>query len=203
VRPDGAGVPDADFLLYLQIRSTDKCRAEANVLAYAVHCQTGNRGRPVAGAAVICKDRLAGAAYSHQRTAQTHLASSGPELGAPLENLGAAPGRASSHWESRVLQGSIMAPVLGDPVTVRIDPVTLAALQDTGWYAVDLSRAQSLVWGAGGGNSFGSPSTCQGNSPFFCTGSGPGCHYLHLHKGACQTDPYLEGCRLFQPLETG
>lgn len=106
---------------------------------------------------------------------QAHLASSDPELGAPLENLvnlptlglplsrmhpdlivfsvlprqGAAPGRASSHWESRVLRGSIMAPVLGDPVTVRIDPVTLAALQDTGWYTVDLSRAQSLVWGSG------------------------------------------------------
>lgn len=106
---------------------------------------------------------------------QTHLASTDPELGAPLENLvtllplqllfppmspaltafsvlprqGAAPGRASSHWESRLLRGSIMAPVLGDPVTVRIDLVTLAALQDTGWYAVDLSRAQSLVWGTG------------------------------------------------------
>ncbi|TWW63377.1 Leishmanolysin-like peptidase [Takifugu flavidus] len=174
LRPDGAGVPDADFLLYLHIKSTDKCRAEANVLAYAVHCQTGNRGRPVAGVVVICKDRLAGGTYSHQSTVQAHLVSTDPELGAPLENLvnlptlglpmsrmhpalmfsvlpcqGAAPGRASSHWESRVLRGSIMAPVLGDPVTVRIDPVTLAALQDTGWYTVDLSRAQSLVWGSG------------------------------------------------------
>lgn len=84
-----------------------------------------------------------------------------------------------------------MAPVLGDPVTVRIDPVTLAALQDTGWYAVDLSRAQSLVWGGGKtadiklnkhtintnkcpllgeGNLFGSLSTCRGNSSFFCSG---------------------------------
>lgn len=68
---------------------------------------------------------------------------------AVLPRQGAAPGRVSSHWESRVLRGSIMAPVLGDPVTVRIDLVTLAALRDTGWYAVDLSRAQSLVWGTG------------------------------------------------------
>lgn len=45
---------------------------QANVLAYAVHCQTGNRGRPVAGAAVICKDRLAGATYSHQRLVQVN-----------------------------------------------------------------------------------------------------------------------------------
>eukprot|EP00066_Takifugu_rubripes_P028214 XP_011617480.1 PREDICTED: uncharacterized protein LOC105418744 isoform X1 [Takifugu rubripes] len=114
---------------------------------------------------------------------------------------GAAPGRASSHWESRVLRGSIMAPVLGDPVTVRIDPVTLAALQDTGWYTVDLSRAQSLVWGSGEGRLFGSISTCRENSSFFCTGSGLGCHYLHFHKGACQTDPYLEGCRVYEPLK--
>lgn len=99
LRPDGAGIADTDFLLYLQIKNTDKCRAEvqrqcrplvaasaellsvtsrrspapqANVLAYAVHCQTGNHGRPVAGAAVICKDRLAGATYSHQRTVQVN-----------------------------------------------------------------------------------------------------------------------------------
>jgi len=55
----------------------------------------------------------------------------------------------SSHWESRVLQGSIMAAVLGDSATVRIDSVTVAALQDTGWYSVNLSQAQSLVWGDG------------------------------------------------------
>lgn len=59
------------------------------------------------------------------------------------------PSQVSSHWEPRVLQGSIMAPELQDPTTVRIDPVTLAALQDSGWYTVDLSQAQSLVWGEG------------------------------------------------------
>lgn len=79
---------------------------------------------------------------------QEHLASTDPELGAPLENL-VPSSKLSSHWESRVLQGSIMAAVLGDPAAVRIDPVTLAALQDTGWYSVNLSRAQSLVWGEG------------------------------------------------------
>lgn len=48
-----------------------------------------------------------------------------------------------------MLQGSIMAAALGDPAAVRVDPVTLAALQDTGWYSVNHSRAQSLVWGEG------------------------------------------------------
>ncbi len=48
-----------------------------------------------------------------------------------------------------MLQGSIMAALLVEPSLIRIDPITLAALQDTGWYSVNLSRAQSLVWGEG------------------------------------------------------
>lgn len=32
----------------------------------------------------------------------------------------------------------------------------------------------------------------------FC--SGLGCHYLHLHKGKCLTDQYLDGCYIFKPL---
>ncbi|TKS92945.1 Leishmanolysin-like peptidase [Collichthys lucidus] len=262
LRPKGVGVPDTDFLLYLHVQDTDKCRAEPNVLAYAVHCRTDVHGRPVAGVVVICRGRLTEAAYSHQAAVQTvihelfhalgfskhlfhtwrdcsstspggsgcsprgqvthsdgagqmriytpsvisalqkHLASSDPELGGPLENLDAPPGRESSHWESRVLRGSIMAAVLEDSSTVRIDPVTLAALQDTGWYTVNRSQAQSLVWGDGEGAVFGSLSTCQDKSSyFFCTGSGFGCHYLHLHKGECQTDRYLEGCRMYKPLK--
>ncbi|XP_019951048.2 ciliated left-right organizer metallopeptidase [Paralichthys olivaceus] len=263
LRPEGAGLPDTDFLLYLHTQSTDKCRAEPNVLAYAVHCQTDTQGRPVAGVVLICRDRLTEAVFNHQATVQTvihelfhalgfskdlfhtwrdcsssspavgsgcsprgkvihsdgsgqmriytssviaalqtHLTSPDPELGGPLENQDVPSGRASSHWEARLLRGSIMAAELEDSTTVRIDPVTLAALQDTGWYSVDLSRAQSLVWGDGEGATFGSLSTCQHNSSsFFCTGSGLGCHFLHLHKGECQSDPYLEGCRVFKPLK--
>ncbi|XP_072233044.1 ciliated left-right organizer metallopeptidase [Leuresthes tenuis] len=262
LRPEGAGLPDTDFLLYLHVQATDKCRAEPRVLAYAVHCQTDARGRPVAGVVVICRDGLTAAAYSHLTAAQTvihelfhalgfskdlfstwrrcpsssqadakcsprgkvthsdgskqmriytpsimsalqrHLVSTDPDLGGPLENLDASADMLSSHWESRVLQGSIMAAVLGDSATVRIDSVTLAALQDTGWYSVNLSQAQSLVWGDGEGATFGSLTTCRDNSSsFFCTGSGHGCHFLHLHKGECQTDPYLEGCRIYKPLK--
>ncbi|XP_041842505.1 leishmanolysin-like peptidase 2 [Melanotaenia boesemani] len=262
LRTEGAGLSDTDFLLYLHMQTTDKCRAELNVLAYAAHCQTDTHGRPVAGVVVFCRDRLKGTTYSHQTTVQTvihelfhalgfskelfstwrdcfsspedgrcsprgkvihsdgsgqvriytpsiisalqkHLVSTDSELGGPLENLDASTDRLSSHWESRVLQGSIMAAVLEDPTTVRIDPVTLAALQDTGWYTVNLSWAQSLVWGDGEGATFGSLSTCQDNSSFFCSGSRLGCHFLHLHKGECQTDQYLEGCRIYKLLKNG
>ncbi|KAL4623603.1 leishmanolysin-like peptidase [Arapaima gigas] len=132
---------------------------------------------------------------------QTHLGSSDAELGGPLENLG--PHTFSSHWEARVLQGSIMTAALGNPELVRLDPVTLAALQDTGWYRVNQSAAQSLEWGRGQGEHFGSLTTCGDNSStFFCTGSGSGCHYLHLHKGACRTDDYLDGCHIYKPSAT-
>lgn len=30
--------------------------------------------------------------------------------------------------------------------------------------------------------------------------SGLGCHYLHLDKGSCSSDPLLEGCRMYKPL---
>ncbi|XP_055085220.1 ciliated left-right organizer metallopeptidase [Periophthalmus magnuspinnatus] len=96
-----------------------------------------------------------------------------------------------------------MTAVLDDPSVVRIDPMTLAALQDTGWYTADQNRAQCLVWGQGKGNRFGSPSTCKNNSAFFCSGNGFGCHYLHLHKGQCQSDPYLDGCRIYKPILNG
>ncbi|XP_020346338.2 leishmanolysin-like peptidase 2 [Oncorhynchus kisutch] len=260
IRPEGAGLPDTDFLLYLHAQSTDKCRAEPSVLAYAVHCQTDSLGRPLAGVVVICRDRMTGEGYSHQGTVQTvihelfhalgfskelfstwrdcsysqpgmgcsprgqvtntdetgqvriytqsviralqeHLLSTDPDLGGPLENLDVGSSGLSSHWESRVLQGSIMAAALGDPAVVCVDPVTLAALQDTGWYSVNHSRAQGLVWGKGEGAMFGLRSTCHDNSSsFFCTGSGLGCHYLHRHKGECQTDAHLDGCRIYKPL---
>ncbi|CAL1590821.1 unnamed protein product [Knipowitschia caucasica] len=53
----------------------------------------------------------------------------------------------------------------------------------------------------GEGNEFGSILTCKQNSSFFCSGSGFGCHYLHLHKGQCQSDPYLDGCRIYKPIQ--
>ncbi|GAA6091540.1 leishmanolysin-like peptidase 2 [Tachysurus ichikawai] len=134
---------------------------------------------------------------------QTHLNSTHTELGAPLENQDADSRGFSSHWEARVLQGSIMTAMLAEPTLVRVDVITLSAFQDTGWYSVNLSQAQNLLWGENEGTFFGSVSTCKRSSSFFCTGSGFGCHYLHLHKGVCESDDYLEGCRIYKPLVNG
>ncbi|XP_061620699.1 ciliated left-right organizer metallopeptidase [Phyllopteryx taeniolatus] len=253
LRPPGSGVPDVDFLVYLQVQASDRCRAQPGLLAYAAHCQTDTSGRPLAGVVVICRDRLtrltvqtvvhelfhalgfskdlfptwrdcfsASAACSPRgkvthmdgtgqmriytpsviSALQRHLAAVDPELGGPLENSDAPPGGVSSHWESRLLQGSVM--LASQPGATRIDPLTLAAFQDMGWYTVNTSRAQSLVWGEGEGALFGSTLTCADNSSsFFCTGSGLGCHHLHLRKGKCQTDPFLDGCRVYKAFEMG
>ncbi|KAK9971458.1 hypothetical protein ABG768_024824 [Culter alburnus] len=260
LRPEGMGVPDTDFLLYVLAHSTDKCRAESSLLAYAAHCQADPEGRPLAGTMVICREPLNMERYTHEHYVQTvihelfhvlgfskdllsqrkgcslssqagvdcwshgqvistdemgqarlysptviramqkHLNSTHTDLGAPLENKDVGSDGLSSHWEARVLQGSIMAALLVEPSLIRIDHITLAALQDTGWYSVNFSRAQSLVWGEGEGSQFGSLSTCHNSSTFFCTDSALGCHYLHLHKGKCLTDPYLDGCHIFKPL---
>ncbi|XP_072357666.1 ciliated left-right organizer metallopeptidase isoform X5 [Scyliorhinus torazame] len=134
---------------------------------------------------------------------QQHFNSSSPELGGPLEN-GVQPGFPSSHWESRFLQGSIMTAAMGAPEHTFIDPITLAAMSDTGWYQVTYDTTQPLVWGQGQGDTFGLTSSCHDNSSeYFCTGSGMGCHYLYLNKGHCASDEFLDGCRVYKPLVNG
>ncbi|KAM4710370.1 ciliated left-right organizer metallopeptidase [Discoglossus pictus] len=127
----------------------------------------------------------------------------GGSMGAPLENKD-SPSSPSSHWESRFMQGSILTAALGPPHLTLLDPVTLAAFTDMGWYSVNTSFKGQLVWGRGAGPSFGLPSTCHDSvSGFFCTGSKLGCHHLHLDKGICSTDSFLDGCRIYKPLPEG
>ncbi|XP_041421015.1 leishmanolysin-like peptidase 2 isoform X4 [Xenopus laevis] len=141
---DGAGVPDTDFLLYVQVAQTQKCAAQG------------------------------------------------------------FPNLASSHWESRFFQGSIMTALLSPPHLTHLDPITLAAFTDMGWYKVNATIKSQLMWGKGAGRYFGLPTTCQDSSTgFFCTGSKLGCHHLHLDKGNCSTDSYLEGCHIYSPLIHG
>ncbi|KAM9093623.1 LOW QUALITY PROTEIN: ciliated left-right organizer metallopeptidase [Megaptera novaeangliae] len=103
-------------------------------------------------------------------------------------------GPLSSHWEA-LLQNCIMTATYDGAQRIRLDPITLAAFKDSGWYQVNHSTAEEL-WGWGSGLEFGLVTTCgNGTSDFFCTGSGLGCHYLHLDKGSCSSDLTLEGCR--------
>ncbi|XP_066460045.1 ciliated left-right organizer metallopeptidase [Eleutherodactylus coqui] len=123
-------------------------------------------------------------------------------IGAPLENQESP---TSSHWEARIMQGSILTASLSPPHLTSLDPITLAAFQDMGWYGVNTSIINHLVWGKGAGVHFGLPSTCQVRlSGFFCRDEGDiGCHHLHLDKGNCSTDEFMDGCHIYKPLLHG
>ncbi|XP_074150361.1 ciliated left-right organizer metallopeptidase isoform X2 [Sminthopsis crassicaudata] len=126
-----------------------------------------------------------------------HLGVSETIQGVPLEEEGLF----SSHWEARLFQGSVMTATFDGAHRTQIDFITLAAFADSGWYQVNLSAAQELLWGQGSGLNFGLATSCRsGSSEFFCVGSGLGCHYLHFDKGQCSSDSLLEGCRIYKPL---
>ncbi|XP_053785124.1 ciliated left-right organizer metallopeptidase [Desmodus rotundus] len=258
VQPDGPGVQNTDFLLYVQVAHTPKCRREPSLIAYAVCCQLDSEDRPLAGTIVYCAQHLTSPSLSHSdivmatlhellhilgfsgqlfkkwrdcpsglsvrenctsrqqvtrrdewgqlllttptvsHSLAKHLGVLEVSLGVPLEE---EQGPLSSHWEARLLQGSIMTATFDGAQHTRLDPITLAAFKDSGWYQVNHSAAEKLLWGQGSGLEFGLVTTCgTGSSDFFCTGSGLGCHYLHLDKGSCSSDPVLEGCRMYKPL---
>ncbi|XP_050999325.1 ciliated left-right organizer metallopeptidase [Acomys russatus] len=260
IQPDGPGVRNSDFLLYVRVAHTSKCHKEPSVIAYAACCQLDSGDRPLAGTIVYCAQHLTSPSLSlgdvvmatlHEllhalgfsgqlfkmwrdcpsglsargncstrkqvtrrdewgqlllatpaasHSLAKHLGVPGTSLGVPLEEEGSL----SSHWESRLLQGSIMTATFEGAQRTRLDPVTLAAFEDSGWYQVNYSAAEELLWGRGAGLDFGLVSTCRKEpSDFFCTQSGLGCHYLHLDKGSCSSDPMLEGCRMYKPLTKG
>nr|XP_051678611.1 ciliated left-right organizer metallopeptidase isoform X2 [Oryctolagus cuniculus] len=260
VQPDGPGVQNTDFLLYVRVAHTSKCHQEPSIIAYAAYCQLDPEDRPVAGTIVYCAHHLTSPSLSHSdivmatlhellhalgfsgklfkkwrdcplglnvtencstrqqvtrrdewgqlllitpavsHSLAKHLGVPGISPGVPLEEEGPL----SSHWEARLLQGSIMAATFDGAQRTRLDPITLAAFKDSGWYQVNHSAAEELLWGRGAGLEFGLVTTCgTGSSDFFCTGSGLGCHYLHLDKGRCSSDPMLEGCQMYKPLANG
>ncbi|KAF0877920.1 ACINU protein, partial [Crocuta crocuta] len=261
VQPDGPGVQNTDFLLYVRVAHTSKCHGEPSIIAYAACCQLDSEDRPLAGTIVYCAQHLASPRLSHSdivtatlhellhalgfsgqlfkkwrdcpsgprvpencstrqqvtrrdewgqlllttpavsHSLAKHLGVLGASLGVPLEEEGPL----SSHWEARLLQGSVMTATFDGARRTRLDPITLAAFKDSGWYQVNHSTAEELLWGrAGSGLEFGLVTTCGADSSdFFCTGSGLGCHYLHLDKGSCSSDPALEGCRIYKPLANG
>lgn len=75
-----------------------------------------------------------------------------PELeGAELEDQGGE-GTALTHWEKRILENEAMTGThTQNPVFSRI---TLALMEDSGWYKVNYSMATPLSWGKGLGCDF-------------------------------------------------
>jgi len=85
---------------------------------------------------------------------------------------------------------------------VSLDPITLAALQDSGWYFVDYSHADLFQWGKNEGCHFGSIDTCLNDEgKYFChplNSPTNGCHFSGQSKGKCTTNQYLDGCHIYK-----
>ena len=85
-----------------------------------------------------------------QREVRRHFKCSDLE-GAELENQGGE-GTALTHWEKRVFENEAMTGTYTQhPVFSRI---TLALMEDTGWYKANYSMSQDLDWGKGLGCKF-------------------------------------------------
>ncbi|KAG1677604.1 hypothetical protein FOA52_014502 [Chlamydomonas sp. UWO 241] len=93
--------------------------------------------------------------------------------GAILEDQGGS-GSMNSHWEHELFQGDIMTPTApADGGQRRISRVTLALVEDSGWYYGNWTAASHLEWGRNAG--CGLPTlTCAAymdtfsTQPFFC-----------------------------------
>ncbi|XP_022087571.1 leishmanolysin-like peptidase [Acanthaster planci] len=130
--------------------------------------------------------------------AQKHFDCPESGFGGPLENQQADDG-ISSHWETRMMYGSIMAPIIDQPHQTFLDNLTLAVFEDSGWYRVNYEYAEEMPWGRNQGCEFGRESRCQtAADTFFCNGSSLGCHYLHRDKATCSSNDYLEECRVMK-----
>jgi len=112
--------------------------------------------------------------------------------GGELENAGGS-GSASSHWEKRVYMNEIMSATLNSHLPTVISTLTLALFQDSGWYTVDYTAAESYAWGNGQGCSFAMDQCNTWHESYFCqTRHEQGCFPNHFYKGKCSLIDYFE-----------
>lgn len=82
-------------------------------------------------------------------------------IGMPLENDGGS-GSVSAHWEEQVLRDELATPIFGSEDTSYLSNLTLALLQDSGFYTVNYSISESkFMWfGRARGCSFLTSNLC-------------------------------------------
>ena len=121
---------------------------------------------------------------------------SGPDI----ENQPTGGGCYGSHWDQRLFMNELMAPI-SSHVSLS-SALTLAALEDSGWYKANYSLSEPLLWGRDQGCDFVNEA-CVGSSAGiqrgFCdvayTGAGSpagakGCTPGHKAKGYCDLTTY-------------
>ncbi|GFO48293.1 leishmanolysin peptidase-like protein [Plakobranchus ocellatus] len=116
-----------------------------------------------------------------------------PGFGGPLEVVN---GKITSHWDPYLMHSSVMGSREQKPYATLIDRISLAVFEDSGWYKVNYSMADSFLWGKGQGCSFGLQDVCD-HQAGFCSGNASGCHHLRLSKARCSVNPNSPKCGVF------
>eukprot|EP01137_Pigoraptor_chileana_P003978 Opistho-2@2552 len=114
--------------------------------------------------------------------------------GAELESQG-GDGTAGSHWESRIFLDEYMvgADRPGQAFSA-LSEMTMSALADSGWYKINWTAVEPLVWGRGLGCSFATEKCLSGSPPKanfpFCTDTADDCSYDGTSRGLCNVATY-------------
>ncbi|OAE20884.1 hypothetical protein AXG93_3256s1310 [Marchantia polymorpha subsp. ruderalis] len=104
-------------------------------------------------------------------------------LGLELED-GGGRGTAGSHWEKRLLMNEIMTGSV-DTRSV-VSAMTLALLEDSGWYRANFSVAEQLDWGRNQGVDFVRSRCSDWNGAYYCNSThSSGCTYNREAEGYC------------------
>ena len=100
----------------------------------------------------------------------------------------------SSHWSKRIMFNDYMTADLGSEDVIYSD-ISLAVLEDSGWYRVDYAYTDPIYYGQGKGCSwFNSKCVVNGEAQFpeFCTAVGSTtCDFLNNRKGTCDFTSYV------------
>ncbi|XP_019458050.1 PREDICTED: uncharacterized protein LOC109358336 [Lupinus angustifolius] len=112
-----------------------------------------------------------------------YAAFSGNFSGLELED-GGGRGTSGSHWEKRLLMNEIMTGSV-DTRSV-VSKMTLALLEDSGWYKANYSMADSLDWGRNQGTEFVTSPCNLWKGAYHCnTTQYSGCTYNREAEGYC------------------
>nr|XP_035134226.2 leishmanolysin-like peptidase isoform X3 [Callithrix jacchus] len=166
--PDQEGIPDADFVLYVGALATERCSHE-NIISYAAYCQQeanmDSLGLYQWSDKVVRKVERLWDVRDNKIIPHTVYLLVTPRVveearkhfncpvleGMELENQGGM-GTELNHWEKRLLENEAMT---GSHTQNRVlSRITLALMEDTGWYKANYSMAEKLDWGRGMGCDF-------------------------------------------------
>jgi len=99
-----------------------------------------------------------------------------------------------SNWEKRIMFNDIMTRGVDVEGTI-ISKITLAAMEDSGWYTPNYDEGANITWGRNAGSNFFNEKCVSNGEPNFsefCTdfGNHSSCDISHTQVGRCNLKQY-------------